>query len=254
MSQSKIAVNLYTCRDFTQTPGDIADTLHQVKTIGYDYVQVSGLGPVDPQEVKRMLEAEGLGVCATHVAYERLQKEIDTVIAEHHLWDCPNAAISVLPEEYRNPEGYARFAQEGSQIARALAAADLTFSYHNHYWELQKQNHRTGLQILLEDSDPEVFFFEIDTYWIQYAGGDPAAWIRSVKGRIPLVHLKDMGIRDTEPTTFEIGEGNLNWPAVLQACQEAGVQWYIVEQDWCPGDPFDSIATSYRNLRAMGLA
>ena len=251
--KSKLAVTLFTCRDFTQTPADIARTLKKVKEIGYNYVQLSALGPIDPKELKTMLDGEGLGVCATHVPYERLQDELGTVIKEHQLWGCKNVAIGGLPEEYCNFKGYAKFAREGSHIGKKLAEANLTFSYHNHYWELEKQEGRRGLEILFEDSDPDVFFSEIDTYWIQYAGGDPAFWIRKMKGREPLVHFKDLGIRKGKPAMFEIGEGNLNWPAILQACREAGVHWYIVEQDWCPGDPFESIAISFRNLKAMGL-
>jgi sugar phosphate isomerase/epimerase len=52
----------------------------------------------------------------------------------------------------------------------------------------------------------------------------------------------------------EIGEGNLNWPAILQACKEAKVEWYAIEQDICQRNPFDSLRISYENLRAMGLS
>jgi sugar phosphate isomerase/epimerase len=52
----------------------------------------------------------------------------------------------------------------------------------------------------------------------------------------------------------EVGEGNLNWPAILDACREANVEWYAVEQDHCQRDPFESLAISYRNLSGMGLA
>ncbi|MFL7808595.1 MAG: sugar phosphate isomerase/epimerase, partial [Anaerolineae bacterium] len=56
-----------------------------------------------------------------------------------------------------------------------------------------------------------------------------------------------------EPTMAEIGEGNLNWPAILAACAEAGVEWYAIEQDICRRDPFESLKISYDNLRQMGL-
>ena len=100
----------------------------------------------------------------------------------------------------------------------------------------------------------EVFTAEIDTYWIQHGGGDPAWWIRRMAGRSPLVHLKDMVMRGREQLMAEVGEGNLNWPAILRACKAAGVKWYIVEQDDTYGaDPFVCLATSLRNLRSMGL-
>jgi sugar phosphate isomerase/epimerase len=97
---------------------------------------------------------------------------------------------------------------------------------------------------------------EIDVYWIQAGGGDPAAWIRKCAGREPLLHLKDMAVGPgREQRMAEIGEGNMNWSAILQAAEESGVEWYLVEQDHCYGrDPFESLAISYRNLRAMGLS
>jgi len=51
----------------------------------------------------------------------------------------------------------------------------------------------------------------------------------------------------------EVGEGNLNWPAILDACRSSGTEIYAVEQDICQRDPFESLAVSYRNLQAMGL-
>jgi len=118
---------------------------------------------------------------------------------------------------------------------------------------LEKFDGRTGLAILYEDSDPIYFKGEIDTYWIQHGGGDPAAWIRKLKGRMPLVHFKDMVMHGHEQLMAEVGEGNLNWPAILDACREVDVEWYIVEQDTCQRDPFESLAISLRNLKAMGL-
>ena len=70
---------------------------------------------------------------------------------------------------------------------------------------------------------------------------------------MPVVHLKDMVIVEDEQAAAEVGEGNLNWPAILQACQYAEVEWYAVEQDICRRDPFDSLRISYENLRGMGV-
>src|SRR5437763_1339094 len=83
---------------------------------------------------------------------------------------------------------------------------------------LAKLNGKTMLQLLLEKLDPSIWF-EIDTYWIAHGGGDPVQWIDKVSGRIPCVHLKDMGITSKrEQFMAEVGEGNLNWPAIIDAC------------------------------------
>jgi len=75
-------------------------------------------------------------------------------------------------------------------------------------------------------------------------------------GREPLCHLKDMCITAEREQRFaEIGEGNLNWRAILDAAEHSGVEYLLVEQDQCYGrDPFESLAVSYRNLKAMGYS
>ena len=254
MPDTCIAAQLYTLRDFLKTPDDIASTLHRVAEIGYRAVQLSSVGPIEHQALRDLCDREGLTICATHTNFDQLRDNLDAVVAEHRTYGCRYTAIPVPPPEYRTGEGYARFAKEASDAARAAKEQGLIVGYHNHSWELEKFDGRTGLEILYTESDPEVFTAEIDTYWIQHGGGDPAAWIRSVAGRSPLVHLKDMQIRGKEQLMAEVGEGNLNWPAILAACKDAGVEWYIIEQDICQRDPFESLAISLRNLQAMGLS
>jgi len=253
LAASAIAAQLYTLREYTKTPDDVARTLEKVRAIGYEAVQLSALGPIEPDQLGKLLDENGLTVCATHTSFDRMRDELDAVAAEHAEWNCKYVVIGGLPAAYRNAEGYSRFAKEGTEVARALAERGLVFGYHNHAFELEAFYGRTGLATLYDDSDQEVFTAEIDTYWIQFGGGDPAWWIERLAGRTPLVHLKDMTIRDNQPIMAEVGEGNMNFAAILEACRSAGVEWYIVEQDHCERDPFESLAISLRNLREMGL-
>ena len=251
---TQLAAQLYTVREFTKTPADIVQTMKKVKQLGYDAVQCSALGTIEPQELKKIADGEDLTICATHTSYERMCNEPQAVIDEHQLWGCRHAAIGGLPGEYRSAEGFAKFAKEASAVAKRLAEGGLTFSYHNHSFELEKFNGRTGLEILYEESAPQYFHSEIDTYWIQHGGGDSAKWIRKLKGRAGIVHLKDMAMRGGTQLFAEVGEGNLNWPSILDACQYAGVEWYIVEQDnTYERNPFESLGISLRNLKKMGL-
>ncbi len=255
MEKAVLAAQLYTVREFTQTPRDLAATFRKVRAIGYEAVQVSAIGPIAPAELKAMLDGEGLTMCNTHTDYERLQQDLESVVAEHRLWGCRHVAIGSMPAHYRQggEDGYRRFAHEAGEIGRALYEAGLTFSYHNHNFEFERFGRRTGLDVIFDESDPRYLQAEIDTYWVQAGGGSPVAWIRKVKGRMPVVHLKDMVIQDRTPVMAEIGEGNLDWPGILAACREAGVEWYAIEQDTCQRDPFESLAISYNNLKAWGL-
>ena len=255
MSETMLAAQMYTVREFTKTPADIAESLKKVKALGYDAMQVSAFGEIDTQELRDLSDGEGLEICATHTSYDRMRDDTQAVIDEHLTLGCKYPAIGGLPQAYRESggDGFKKFAQEASGVARKLADAGLTFGYHNHSFELERFGDRTGLQILMEESDPEVFQMEIDTYWIQHGGGDPADWIRKARGRADLVHVKDMEMRGREQLYAEVGEGNLNWPAILDACKEAGTKWYIVEQDTCQRDPFESLGISLKNLQMMGL-
>jgi sugar phosphate isomerase/epimerase len=254
--KSKLAAQLYTVRAFTQTVDGFAESIKKVRDMGYTAVQVSAIGPIPDQEVKAIVDDAGLTICNTHVRpSEALWDDIDSVIEQHRVWDCKHVAIGSMPQEFRGQgeAGFKRFAEEGSQIGEKLHAAGLTFSYHNHSFEFVRFGDRTGLDIIYDESDPRYLQAEIDTYWIQHGGADPADWVRRMVGRMPVVHLKDMVIVDGEQAMAEIGEGNLNWPAILQACEDAEVEWYAIEQDICMRDPFESLKISYDNLKAMGV-
>jgi len=256
MSKPVLGAQLYTTREFTKTIGDVAETLKKVRAIGYTSVQISGFGPVDPKEVAKALQDTGLTVAATHVSWQRLLEDTDAVIAEHKMWNCAHPAIGGLPAEYRSIDGLKKFLDELPGVAEKLAAEGMDFSYHNHSHELVKYDGRTWLEMLYDQADPRHLKAEIDTYWIQHGGGDPAAWVRKCAGREPLLHLKDMIITEQREQRFaEIGEGNLNWRDILEAAADGGVEYALVEQDDCyERDPFESLAISYRNLKQMGLS
>ena len=257
MSNTVLAAQLYTVREFTKTAAGVAETFKKVREIGYQAVQISAFGPVDPKEVKTMVDGEGLTCCITHISHDRLTNDLPAVIEEHRLWNCKHVAIGSMPGSYLEDglDGIKRFAQDANEIGRQLYEADLTFSYHNHSFEFARVDGKTVLDLIYDQTDPRYVQAELDTYWVQHGGGDPAAWVLKLKDRMPVVHLKDMVIQGRrEQVMAEVGEGNLNWPAILAACREANVEWYAVEQDICPGDPFESLAISYKNLREMGLA
>lgn len=255
MSKGVAGAQLYTCREFTKTIEGVAETFKKIATIGYTSVQVSGFGPVDPKEVAKLASDAGLTIAATHVGWPRFQDELDAVIEEHKMWNCKHAAIGGLPGEYFNADGVKKFLDELAPISEKLAAEGMDFSYHNHSHELVRYGDKTWLEMLYEQADPAMLKAEIDTYWIQHGGADPVLWVRKCAGRQPLLHLKDMLITEAREQRYaEIGEGNLNWPAILKAADEGGVEYYLVEQDDCFGrDPFESLAISYRYLKSMGL-
>jgi sugar phosphate isomerase/epimerase len=253
MKIAKIAAQLYTLRDCLKTPAEIAVTLKRVRTLGYQSVQCSGLGPIDPGELKRILDGEGLSCCATHEGGDMILNQADAVISKLKALDCKITA-------YPYPAGYdfsqldqvLLLAGKLNDAGRKFAAAGMILAYHNHSFEFQRLQGKTALEWIYEKTDPRFLQGEPDTYWVQHGGGDPAAWCRRLKGRLPVIHLKDYTVREKQPCFAPVGQGNLDMPAIIRAADEAGCEWYIVEQDDCYGaSPFDCLAESYRYLAAL---
>lgn len=248
----KLAAQLYTVREYTKTAKEIGETLQRVRQMGYPAVQMSGLGPVDAKELARMLQGEGLVAAATHVSWKDLSEDFARVVENLHTWQCEYTAIASMPGEFRSAAGYSEFARLASEPAKKLKAEGISLSYHNHSFEFERVGEEVGLGVLFRDSDPALEA-ELDLYWVQHGGGDPAGWIERMGGRLPLVHLKDMTMVDGKQTMAEVGEGNLNWPRILKALEAAGTRWYMVEQDICQRNPFESLKISLDHLHAWGI-
>ena len=153
------------------------------------------------------------------------------------------------------------FAAGVNQIAAQLKPEGMRLLYHPHALESYSLGGgRKGLDILIEETDPDGLHFALDTHWLQSAGLNPPDQIRRVKGRMHIVHYKDykiiggaVKIEDVVKMFGEVGEGNLDWPAIIQASRDIGVEYAIVEQDICPGDPFASLQISFENLVKFGV-
>ena len=165
--------------------------------------------------------------------------------------------VSTLPGNMMlNPDGFKVFAERLNEMAKPFAKAGYKLTYHNHAQEFRNFSAlraKTGYEILIDETDPEGVWFVLDTFWASAAGADPAFWLKKLKGRTQLVHFKDYSIDDRSADTeignipfrfAEIGQGNINWAAVMEACREVGIEWYCIEQDYTRGDAFDSLKVS----------
>lgn len=254
MRVDQIAAQLYTLRDFCKTEAELKVTLQKVKDIGYQAVQVSGIGPIPHEVVKQLADEIGLKICATHVSYQALTEQLDDVIAQHKLWDCKYVGLGALPVSFQSSgEGYAEFAGIANEIAAKLAEHDLQFIYHNHHFEFARFGDKTGMDILLEEGHKEQLGMELDMYWVQVGGANPIEMIERVAGRMQVVHLKDLQIVDNKQVFAEIGEGSMNYKAIIDALRKINVEWYVVEQDVCRRDPFESLAISFNYLKQLAI-
>ena len=243
-----IAAQLYTVRDRLHDRRQLVEVLGRLREIGYEGVEVASLGPDAADHFSEELTRAGLKACAAHESLERLTADLSAVAGRCRAWGCKYVVIPSVPQPYHSAAGFRRFAQEAAEIARQLSTHGLGLAYHNHNFELERWDGKTGLEILFESAPGDTLRAELDTYWLQAAGASPATWLRKLKGRVPLVHLKDMTVVEGRAVQTEVGNGNLDWPEILSACREAGAEWLIVEQEQTERDSLESLAISYRNL------
>ena len=251
MKTSQIAAQLFTVRNFCKTPVDLAASLKKIRAIGYPAVQVSGIGPIPEVELVQMLDGEGLTCCATHEPGVQILNEPQRVVERLQKLNCRLTAFphpgGVQLDTLANVKA---FAQRLNAAGQVLHAAGQVLAYHNHATEFRRVDGRPVLEWIYAETDPRYLQGEPDTYWVQHGGGDPVDWCTRLKNRLPIIHLKDYTVSADNKAAFaEIGNGNLNWKKIIAAAEAAGCQWFSVEQDTCPGDPFDSLKRSFDYIR-----
>ena len=261
----KRGLQAFTVRDFFKNKEQTRETYRKIAAIGYDSVQTWAPPFMTNRELKEVLDDCGLVNCSTGAGFDELKsggEAISKAVQTARLFNVKYISVGTLPEACRyTVDGIKRYACELNGIAAELKKEGCALIYHHHALEFYSfGGGLNGMDILVSETDPEGVHFVLDTHWLASSGVDPVHWIKKVKGRMSIIHFKDYGItegavkiEDVHKSFAEVGEGNINWPPIVQACRDAGVEYVIVEQDTCKGCPFDSIKISYDNLVKLGV-
>lgn len=252
----EIGAQLYTVRDHCKNPEDFAATLRRIADIGYPTVQVSGTCAYDPAWLKEQLDRTGLRCVLTHTSPDRIRDDTRRVMDDHAVFGCRYVGIGCAPNVLKNgEEDWKTLYRIVDAAARPMAERGFYLMYHNHALEFARgEDGRTYFERIAADYPAELLGFTLDTFWVQAAGVTPSELIRSLKGRVPCVHLKDMGVRGNDHMMAPVGHGNMNFDSILAACADAGTEYLLVEQDDCNGaDPFECLQKSYQFLKSRGL-
>jgi sugar phosphate isomerase/epimerase len=249
MAPIPVALQLYTVRK--QLADDYAGTLRAVKAIGYDMVQLTGNVPNDAQRMREMLDEIGLEVAGIHVPAEELQGNLDHWIDYAKAIGTRDVVFPwTEPHLRRNREDWLGIFALLDRVGARCKERGVRLSYHNHSFEFEHFDGKCILDVLYERIPPDHLYAEIDTYWIKHGGADPVEYILKYAGRQPILHVKDMA-DDARRSFAEVGSGILDWPAIHAAAVQAGVEYYAVEQDVCPGDPLESARISLEFMNKL---
>ena len=258
-----IGLQLYTVRDAMKD--DPAGTLAKVAQIGYNsvegatYTGTEKFYGMDPKAFSTLLRQNGLEMPSSH--YRLGEDETDGVTKGTilHDWDQAVEDAGALgikymvcawlsPKERLGLDHYKKLAAELNTAAEKCRSNGIQLCYHNHDFEFEQQDGQFPYDILLNNTDKDLVKLEIDMYWVTKAGQDPIALIEKHPGRFPLWHLKDMD-KTPEHAFTEVGNGTIDFKKIFTHAKKAGLKYFFVEQDKCPGSPFDSITQSIAYIR-----
>lgn len=257
----KIAVQLYTVRDLMKD--DFEGTIAKVAQIGYKEVEFAGYFGRTPQQVRAVIDKNGLTAPSTHVQYDELDEKFPKVIEDSKTIGLEYIVCPWIPEELRkSPDIWKQASDKFNKCGEQTKKAGIQFGYHNHWFEFLPVNGKLPYDQLLADCDPNLVKMELDLCWITAGGSDPVKYFEKYPGRFPLVHVKDIkkvpkvtqaGSQDFGSSLkdiTEVGSGMIDWKRIFAHSQQAGIKHYIVEHD-NPKQPLESIKTSYEYLKNL---
>ncbi len=242
-----VALQLYSIRE--PLAHGFEAGIRRVAAMGYAGVETAGFAGTTPAAAARLFHELGLTVCSAHSALPVGDKQNEVLDAMAAI-GCKRIVLAWLPpEQFASLDAIHRAADMLNAGAAVAREHGLTVGYHNHWQEFALVEGRPAYEYMLERLAPDVFW-ELDTYWAQVAGQDPAEVIRKLGARASLLHIKDGPGSREEPMTA-VGDGVMDWPRIL-AAGEAQAEWLIVELDRCATDMFTAVAGSYQYLANKG--
>ncbi len=250
-----IGLQLYTVRD--QIKENLEGTIAQVAKTGYTVVEGAGYGKrafygLKPGAFKSLLDSEGLKMVSSHTNTASLKDQADVTFEDASEAGATYVVLAWLgPNERKTMDDYKDVVDILNKAGETAKQYGIKVCYHNHDFEFQTIDGMIPYHLMMEKADPELVGMELDLYWATRAGHDPLELFEMHAQRFPLWHLKDMD--DTPKQNFtEVGNGVIDFQKIFDKAEQAGLNYFFVEQDRCSRPPLESIRISYENVVKLG--
>lgn len=276
--------------DYVRVLNEIAGTGYSGTELG-DW----GFMPTEPDQLEDALKTRNLDLLASWVSVylhdeSKHQQSADDCVRTAKLMaavggkDClvvlgndpytnpirTKNAGRITPEMGMTDAQWDVFARGANYVAqRVKDETGLRTVFHHHIGTWIETPEET--QRLLEMTNPEILGLVFDTGHWKFGGGDEIEGIKKHADRIWHVHFKDHdpevarksrenewdGPKSVGEGIFpELGQGNVDFPAVLDALRAINYDgWIVVEQDVLPGmgTPKESAQRNREYLKEIGL-
>jgi sugar phosphate isomerase/epimerase len=259
-----IGLQLYTVRDAMAK--DPAASLAKVAQVGYTsvegatYTGTELFYGMDAKAFKAQLKQSGLIMPSAH--YRLGEEQVNGASQKGTILNDWEKAVNDAAEvgikymvcaylsqpERGNLDHYKKIADDFNKAGETCKKAGIQLCYHNHDFEFIQEDGKYPYETILKNTDKNLVKFEMDLYWITKANQDPFALFNENPGRFPLWHVKDLD-KTPQRNFTEVGNGIIDFKKIFAQSKKAGLQYFFVEQDKCPGDPFDSITQSITYIK-----
>ncbi|MFT3727931.1 MAG: sugar phosphate isomerase/epimerase [Terricaulis sp.] len=260
---------------------DLPGAFARVAAIGYGEIELPGLYNQSPQQLRAMIDAAGLRCPSVHVPLHpfpgvtiNFENGVSAVADTAHALGAEYVVVPMVPwpttpqfasreevipalvrsTQAMTVDDWRRAGETFNRLGAGLAREQLKLAYHNHNLEFLRVGDSSGIELLIAHTDPGLVHLEVDIGWVAAAGMNPASFIARHAARVKLLHLKDMKATPANTaltfTASDVGQGVVDFAAVLAAARQAGVEHYFVEQE--PPfvrPPMESAATAFDFLR-----
>lgn len=253
-----ISIQLYTLREMMDA--DLDAVFAGLSALGYRKVEQAGLHGRTAPEFKAALDAHGLHATSGHQSIypydaSRWRESIETAVILGQGYMVEPAPAFVLSSIFTGiaPPAlvWSDFAEQLNKAAAQASHYGIKVGYHNHnpeFMPLPDDPSRTGYDILLAETDPDLVHFELDLYWSWAGGKDPVELLREHPTRFRQFHVKDM---DANGDITAPGTGIIDFARIFKAAAELGIAEYTIEQDNAGQDAMESARLGYELLRTI---
>ena len=225
----------------------------------------SGFFGREAAELARLLHSNNLSVPAIHTDLDTLENEMGGLASAAETLGFEYVVLPALPEEKRSSmEDYKATADLFNRIGKSAVDHGIKFAYHNHGYGLVEMEGQIPLQYLIENTDPEWLFLEMDIFWTTAGRADPLEYLKKYPGRYRLMHVKDMKEKkhfsgdggnpsqwmELFPLMCPAGDGIIELEKIIPVAIESGVEHFIVEQDLVK-EPQQALSQSIGYLKSI---
>jgi sugar phosphate isomerase/epimerase len=256
---SNLGVQLYTVRNVIGK--DPAAILDAIQKIGYTEVEAIYASLDQIWSALKQTSLQPVSVHIDESIFVKGRSDLDSALSNVKERGFKYAVVPYIPVQQRGgADMFKRLADTLNNAGEKAKSNGLKLCYHNHAFEYKPLDGKTGLDILMSETQKDLVSLELDIFWATVGGHDPVELLKAYTGRVALVHLKNKA-RSFTKTQYnenvphdafkEVGNGSIDIPAVLRAADSAGVEHYFVEQDQTPGDPIASLRQSFQYLETQ---